>query len=200
LRGLEQIISQLLPIGYSKDYRFIRINTSLTKPFLLVLACRTSSKGIRIAPRNRCLSYLYRFDSLCRQTACFPIFFMVSRHPQIQVHQYLLDGLFVFYKGYDTHGAITLGAQQRVGMVNLLNQTGPVRRGMPFLKYRNQPVKAPGCQFLFFCAYPVTCLNSTRNTGQVVLPCLRIWVTRANQSSAAKVSRTSPSMLINYNI
>ena len=50
------------------------------------------------------------------------------------------------------HGAIALGAQQRVGMVNLLNQTGPVRSGLPFLKYRNQPVKAPGCQFLFFCA------------------------------------------------
>jgi hypothetical protein len=35
---------------------------------------------------------------------------MISRHPQIQVQQYLLDGLFIFYKGYDAHEAIALGA------------------------------------------------------------------------------------------
>jgi len=35
---------------------------------------------------------------------------MISRHPQIQVQQYLLDGFFVFDKGYDAHAAIALGA------------------------------------------------------------------------------------------
>ena len=44
---------------------------------------------------------------------------MISRHPQIQVQQYLLDGLFVFYKGYDAHAAIALGAQH---MNNVLGQ------------------------------------------------------------------------------
>ncbi len=35
---------------------------------------------------------------------------MITRHPQIQVQQYLLDGLFIFDKGYDVHAAIALGA------------------------------------------------------------------------------------------
>jgi hypothetical protein len=35
---------------------------------------------------------------------------MISRHPQIQVQQYLLDGLFLFYKGNAVHGAIAPGA------------------------------------------------------------------------------------------
>lgn len=49
---------------------------------------------------------------------------MIPDIPEIQMHQNFTDNVRFFNKGYNLHDPLTLGAQQGVHLINLLDQAG----------------------------------------------------------------------------